>query len=113
MLVTTVPPEFAKNGRWARAAGDYEWVVTEPLRRSPLLVMVNRTVGPVWYFPRTMPEYIETFTSAGFLCSHAQYLFIDSLLDDEETARLFQDRPDLMRHAKIPVFLVLEFVLGS
>lgn len=110
VLLTIVPPEYSKNGYWNFVEGEYNWVVTEPLRRKPFLVMINRTIGPVRYYPRTTPDYISSFTNSGFLCSNSEYIYIDSLLNDEEINDMFLKRPDLRRHTKIPVFLILEFI---
>lgn len=110
VLMTIVPPEYSKNGYWNFDDGDYNWVVTEPLRRKPFLVMINRTIGPVRYYPRSTPEYISSFTKAGFFCCNSEYIYIDSLMNEVEINDLFVRRPDLRRHTKIPVFLILEFI---
>lgn len=109
IVVTLVPPEFSKNGHWDQSSDTFDWVIDQPIRRGPFLTMINRTVGPVWYFPRTIPDYINAFSRAGMPCVYSEYLYIDSFLDDDELDQLYSRRPDLKRHERIPAFLVLEF----
>lgn len=109
VLVTLVPPEFSKNGHFSGRVVSGHWLIDKPVRRKPFLTMINRMVGPLWFFPRTTPEYLTTFAKFQLYCRRAEYIFIDSLLTDLEKETLFKERPLLERHREIPAFLAIEF----
>jgi SAM-dependent methyltransferase len=84
VLVTVTPPEFTKNGQWERQGSNFTWVMTEPLRRGRSLAMINRTVGPLWFYPRSTIDIIQTFGANGLFCTGGREIYIDSYLSPEE-----------------------------
>jgi len=110
LIVSTVVPDTAKNLRWAMVGDRQRWILDKPVRRAPFLTMINRSVGPVWYFPRTLPEYVNAFTRAGLCCEQMRYVYLDTMLDSDELVRALETTPAFRRHVDYPVFLVLEFV---
>lgn len=109
VLISLVPPEHAKNGEWELRDGQFQRLTTAPLRRGQFLSMIGHSVGPLWYFPRTIPEYIHIFGKCGLPCSDATYIFIDSFLSPKELEDVLREHPELTRHQLIPTFLTMEF----
>lgn len=108
VLVTLQPPEFTKNGRWLLTSRP-EMVIYEPIRRQPLLTMLNRGVGPVWYYPHSTPDIISAFGRAGFGCVRSEYIFLDGYLTESEKRELLRTKPYLRRLVSFPIFLSMEF----
>lgn len=109
VLVTVTPPEFTKNGQWERRDDGFTWVMTEPLRRGRSLAMINRTVGPLWFYPRSTIDVIRTFGWNGLSCISGQEIYIDSYLSPEERKNVLISHPSLVRHEMLPVFTVFVF----
>jgi SAM-dependent methyltransferase len=109
VLVTVTPPEFTKNGQWETRNSRYNWVMTEPLRRARALAMINRTVGPLWFYPRSTIDVIQTFCANGLSCIGGKEIYIDSYLSSEELKNVLSSHPSLVRHEMLPMFTVLFF----
>src|SRR5205085_5208840 len=92
VLVTVQPPEFTKNGRWLLTSRP-EMAISEPTRRQPFLTMLNRGVGPVWYYPHSTPDIISAFGGAGFGCVRSEYIFLDGYLTESEKTELLTRKP--------------------
>jgi len=108
-VVTLTPPEFTKSGQWVKRRGQFAWLTTKPVRTAPFLTMVNRLVGPVWYYPRSTADYLHFFGAAGMRCVDAQHIFTDTYTSPSELRGLLGEVPALVRHTMLPAFTVLEF----
>ncbi len=109
-VVVLVAPEFAKAGNWEFGVSPPHFILSKPYRREPCLTMINRGVGPLWHYPRTIPEYIGLFGSAGFGCVQAEYLYLDSFESQASVKNLISERPYLLNNVVAPCFLWLEFL---
>ncbi len=65
VLVTLTPPEFTKNGQWLKVNDEFNWLITKPLRREKELTMINRLVGPLWFYPKSTIDYLNIFGNNG------------------------------------------------
>jgi SAM-dependent methyltransferase len=108
VIVTLVPPDFAKNGSMVCDGGEWVKIIDKPFRRKPFLTMINHNVGPLLYYPRLVTDYLNAFYDSGFVVSYSEYLFLDSEVNDEELRRTLSEWPGLSRHLKFPSFLVFE-----
>lgn len=109
VVLTTTPPEFTKNGDWVLTGGDYNWIVTAPLRRDRMLTMINRSVGPLWFYPRSTTDILDSAARNGLRCSGAANLYLDTYLTRKELRQVLQQHPSLRRHQMLPAFCAFEF----
>lgn len=109
VIATMQVPEFSKNGRFLEIDDDISWVIEHPVRRNPFLTMINHSVGPLLYYPRTLPDYINEIISAGFIINSCRYIFLDSEMNGSELEMTLSEWPNLQRHIKFPNALVIEF----
>lgn len=109
VLVIATPPEFTKNGQWEKREKKYTWIMTKPLRRRKELAMINRTVGPLWFYPRSTMDVIRTFGKHRMACIDSQEIYISSFLSREERKSMLNSHPSLLRHEFLPVFTVFVF----
>jgi SAM-dependent methyltransferase len=110
LVITTTPPEFTKNGDWVLTGGAYNWIVTVPLRRDRMLTMINRAVGPLWFYPRSSAEILDAAGKNGLRCSGAENLYLDSYLSREELSQVLLNHPSLRRHQMLPAFTTFTFI---
>ncbi|MCX5991030.1 MAG: methyltransferase domain-containing protein [Chloroflexi bacterium] len=110
VLVTTTTPEFTKNGEWAETNDNWIWHVSAPLRRQRILAMINRSVGPLWFYPRSTIDIINSFGNRQAYCEGGQHLYIDTYLSPQERDDILSMYPSLRRHEMLPAFTVLTFV---
>lgn len=113
ILTSIVPSEFSKNGDWLRQDGSWSWVITQPMRRKPMLTMINHSVGPLKLYLRSLPEYFELFGKRGYTCAQARYLYVDSCIAQDDLDRLLKTDPDLIRHVMLPCFVVFEHIKAN
>ncbi|HYD36428.1 MAG TPA: methyltransferase domain-containing protein [Allosphingosinicella sp.] len=112
VLVSILAPDYAKNGDWHETDGRACWLIQQPVRRAPKAAMINHSVGPLIYYPRTILDYVSAFVRRGFYCSGGSYLFIDSeLTEEEKRSEGGFNRPGFDRHRDFPAFAVMEFGL--
>jgi len=110
LLLTATTPEFTKNCRWERDnTGSWVMVVTQPLRRQRTLAMINRSVGPLWFYPRSTVDVLETFGRNEVLCVGGGHIFVDSYLSSSEQQEVYAEYPSLKRHEMLPAFTALFF----
>lgn len=113
VLVTTTPPEFTKNGDWILTGGGFNWVVKRPLRRERMLTMINRCVGPLWFYPRCIADILTSFGSKGLYCTGAKQLYLDTYVNDEELFQVLEQNLSLRRHQMLPAFTAITFKKAS
>ncbi len=109
ILVTTTHPEYTKNGEWKKAKDNYYWITKEPLRRAPFLTMINRCVGPLWFYPRSTIEILKAFTQNKFHCIDFEEIFLDTYLSKQKLKKILLKSPSLNRHLKVPNFVAYIF----
>jgi len=109
IIVTMTHPEYTKNGEWKKVGDDYYWITKEPLKRDRFLTMINRCVGPLWFYPKTTSELIKIFSKNNFHCVDSEEIFLNSYLSKEEVNSILLKHPSLKRHLKIPNFVVYVF----
>jgi SAM-dependent methyltransferase len=109
VLLTSTPPEFTKNGNWVLKNGNYNWITTGALRRDRMLTMINRSVGPVWFYPRSTANILDSAAKTGLRCDGATDLYLDSFLTRQELEKVLQQYPYLRRHQILPAFCALTF----
>jgi len=112
VLISLIPPEFSRNGRWINDGRQYLWEFENPLPTKPYMTMLNYSVGPLRYFPRATNDYINAFAKRKYNLSMVKYLYIDSMVSDSEMTQLFKVKENISRYTKIPAFLILEFKKG-
>jgi SAM-dependent methyltransferase len=110
VLVTLTPPEFTKNGQWIKKNDKFYWLTTKPLRREKELKMINRLIGPLWFYPRSTIDYLNIFGNKGLYCIGAKEIYIDTYLSAEEYSKVLRIYPSLIRHQMLPVFTILKFI---
>ena len=110
VLVTITTPEFTKNGQWIKKKDTFNWLITKPLRRERTLTMINRLVGPVWFYPRTTIDFLNIFGNNGLFCMDGQHIYLDTYLSSKEYSKVIKIYPSLTRHEILPVFTVLKFI---
>ncbi len=109
VVLTSTPPEFTKNGNWVLTDGNYNWVTTGALRRDRILTMINRSVGPLWFYPRSTANILNSAAKAGLRCDGATDLYLDTFLTGPELGKVLQQYPYLRRHQMLPAFCALTF----
>jgi hypothetical protein len=110
VLVTMPPPEFSKNGKWLKKKDIFNWLITKPSRRKEELVMINRLVGPVWFYPRSTVDILNSFGKNGLYCINAEHIYLDSYLTRKERLKILKSYPALVRHEMLPAFTALTFI---
>ena len=113
IYITMTAPEFSKNGTWNRESENPQWIIEQPIRRSPFLTMINRGIGPVRFYPHSTPEFITTFAKSGLNCTECQHVFLDSMANDKELQGLLSEKPYLKRHIYYPAFIYFKFSFSS
>jgi SAM-dependent methyltransferase len=110
ILASILAPDYAKNGDWHPSGGRTGWLISEPVRRGPSVVMINHTVGPLQFYPRTILDYVSAFAGQGMRCDYGSYLFLDSEMTEEECRSGRFAAPEFDRHRDFPTFAVMEFI---
>lgn len=110
VLVTLTPPEFTKNGQWIKKNDEFYWITTKPSRREKELKMINRLIGPLWFYPRSTTDYLNIFGNNGLYCIEAKEIYIDTYLSDEEYSKVLRIYPSLIRHQMLPAFTIFKFI---
>jgi SAM-dependent methyltransferase len=105
LLVTTTAPEFTRNVHWR----DNGWRIGKRPERDRELTMINGVVGPVWLYPRSTAQYIETFARHRFVCVSAKNLYVDTYLTPSEKELVLRREPSLVRNTILPLFSAFEF----
>ncbi len=106
-------PEFSHGGEWLYENESFYWLQKKGLRRDPELVMLNRCVGPVRYYPRSTADIINKAVNAGLVVCGMQDIYLDTLLDSQEFNKVIKEWPQLLRHKMLPFFRIIEFSLRS
>jgi SAM-dependent methyltransferase len=110
-IIVVVPaPEYSKNGYFSKTQGDFSWVIDEPTRSKPFPAMINLSVGPLIYYPRSFPDYINAFAQLDLMLVNCEYIFLDTELDQKELDMALSQWPDLRRKIKFPCFAAFEIV---
>ena len=112
VCISFTPIEYARPGHFVspKASGEsWGWCSDYGISRNPRLTMVNRTVGPVRFYPRTANAYIRSFGAFRLRCVDARYLFLDSYLQDGALGEILNANPLLARHLSVPAFQTLTF----
>lgn len=109
VIITLLPLEFSRDGRWIKYENEYAWESNKERSNRPFYTMINFSVGPVRYFPRSTYDYITAFSKCNFHLTMARYLHLDSMLDESEKIRILNDNTNISRFKNIPAFQILEF----
>jgi SAM-dependent methyltransferase len=110
-LVITLPtPTVTHTGYWQKTEKGYVFHVTERIPERKL-VMLNRMVGPLWYFGRSLSELVTAFAAKGFVLSGSEELYAGDY--GSTPTELLRKRPSLRRYVIVPPFTTLHFVLAK
>ncbi len=109
VVVTLTSPHATHCGQWRFDNNRYIW---EYDRRIPekKLVMLNRMVGPLWFFGRSIITLVNAFKASGFQLTSGEEVFLDSYLSDTEVESFLSKWPAFRRSLVLPPFTILEFI---
>lgn len=108
LIVTMTTPSATYCGGWKYENNSYVW---EQTKRVPerKLVMINRMVGPLWFFGRSIITLLNEFQAKGFTFHCGEEVFLDSYLSKSELNTFLVRWPAFRRSLILPPFVVLEF----
>ncbi len=108
LIITLTNPNASYCGYWKTINDNYIWVRTEIIP-SKKLVMINRMVGPLWYFGRSTEFLINEIIKQGFSLSKVEEIFLDSYLEKKNVNKFLKKWPAFQRALLLPSFIYLEF----
>jgi SAM-dependent methyltransferase len=109
VVVTLTSPHATHCGQWR--LDDNNKYVWEYDRRIPekKLVMLNRMVGPLWFFGRSIITLVNAFKARAFQLISGEEIFLDSYLSHIELESFLSKWPAFRRSLVLPPFTILEF----
>ncbi len=110
VLVSFTNPLISRSSQFVERSDEPYWKILKPIKRERELVMINRCVGPLWYFPRGILDVINSFYSLGFNLIEGKDIYINSFLVPEKVEKVLSESPKLVRHIMIPPFIGLLFL---
>jgi SAM-dependent methyltransferase len=113
IIATFTVPEFSHAGKWLNEVDRPNWLQTKSPRRPAELVMINRCVGPVRYYPRGTDQIVMLGGKANLYVCGMKDLYLDSNLSETELTQTLGEKPQLARHILLPMFRIIEFCAGE
>lgn len=108
LIVTITNPNTTYCGRWRNEEIGYVW---EHNRRIPgkKLVMINRMVGPLWYYGRSIISWQNEFRKKGFAFSDGEEIYLEDYQNNIELEKFISKWPSFKRSLVLPPFILFEF----
>lgn len=111
LYASFTPPEYQRAGSWIRKeSGYYTWEQKKCAKREKELVMINRCVGPLWFYPRSIAEISKCISSADMAIKGIEDIYVNSYLNKREIEEKEKEYPYLFRQNIIPLFTVFEII---
>ena len=109
VIVTITTPNATHCGRWKYNNGAYIW---EQNKRIPKrkLVMINRMVGPLWFFGYSTLAILNKFQAHGFIFREGEEIFLDSYQTENDLKAFLERWPAFHRSLILPPFILLELM---